>query len=266
MATVNRNGANIYYEVHGEGEPALLCLSAWCMSHNGFADLIAKCATKRKVIAVDWRGHGQSDRPKEDFGAADLVEDALAIIAAAGVNQVIPVTMSHAGWVGAELRNRLGERVPKLIVTDWLVLPPPPPYMDLVHGLASAEGWEKARDVLFNIWLENVNNDRLIHFVRDEMGSYDADTWMRSGREIGGCYERGGYPLKALASLNPPVPTLHIYSQPGDDDYLGAQQAFAKENPWYHIHRLAAHSHFPTFEVSDEIAATIDSFVAGNGS
>ncbi len=263
MPETTRSGVRIDYDDKGSGEPALLMTTAWCMSRNGFANLIEDCAAHRRVLALDWRGHGRSERPDKDYGAADLVEDALAVIEESGAQQVVPVTMSHSGWVAIELRKRLGGRIPKIIHTDWVVLPPPPPYMDLVHGLASKEGWQQARDVLFNIWLEGVNNQKVIHFVRDEMGSYDEETWMRSGREIGGCYERGGFPLKALAELQPPVPTLHIYAQPKDEGYYQAQLDFAKQNPWYHVHRLQAHSHFPTFEAAEEMAGIIQEFVRG---
>jgi pimeloyl-ACP methyl ester carboxylesterase len=265
MNATTSDGVRIDYADLGQGEPALVLMTAWCMSRNGFADLSDKLAANHRVLALDWRGHGASEKPAQDFGAAQLVEDVLAVVEASGVDTFIPVTMSHSGWVGIELRERLGAaRVPKIVHLDWVVLPPPPMYMDLVHGLADPNGWQQARDVLFNIWLEGVDNQDVISFVRDEMGSYDADTWMRSGREIGGCYQRGGYPLKALSELDPPAPTLHIYSQPPDEGYYQAQVDFAGANPWYHVHRLAAHSHFPTFELSDEIASTIEDFVGKN--
>ena len=262
MPQTELSGLRINYTDTGTGGPALLLMPAWCMSHKGFDTLPTLCAANRRVLSLDWRGHGESEKPENDFGAMDLVSDAMAVIEASGAEQVIPVTMSHSGWVGVELRRRLGDRIPKLIHTDWIVLPPPPPYMDLVHLLASEQGWQTARDTLFSIWLEGVNNPALTHFVRDEMGSYDAAMWMRSGREIGDCYVQGGYPLKALAELVPPVPTLHIYSQPHEPEYLGAQQDFASHNPWYHVHKLTAHSHFPTFEVAPEIAQQIETFAS----
>lgn len=252
----------LYYEDHGQGDPPLLMLPAWCMSHKGYAQLPQKCAAHRRVISLDWRGHGQSAVPTQDFAAEGLVEDALAIIEATGLDQVIPVTMSHSGWVGIELRRRLGSRIPKLVHTDWLMIPPPPPYLDLVHGLAAETGWEQARDILFSIWLEGVDNPDVIQFVRSEMGAYGSEMWRRSGRAIGECYETGGYPLQALATLDPPIPVLHLYAQPKDPGYLAAQQDFSAANPWYEAKLLDAVSHFPTFESPDEMAAIIEEFVS----
>jgi pimeloyl-ACP methyl ester carboxylesterase len=255
------DGVKIYYQDMGQGEPALLLMAAWCMSHSVYRHLLPKCAAHRRTIALDWRGHGQSETPKADFGAEGLVQDALAVIEASGAQQIIPVSASHSGWITVELRRLLGDRIPKIINTDWVVLPPPPPYMDLVHALAAPESWEQARDTLFSIWLEGVENPEVISFVRDEMGGYGADTWLRSGREIGSNYETGGYPLKALSSMSPSIPVLHIYSQPPDLGYLQAQQDFAAQNPWFNVYKLDAHSHFPTLEVADEIANAIEKFV-----
>ncbi len=261
MSQAIAKGIRIYYEEMGQGEPALLLMPAWCQSHSVHRHLLPKCAAYRRTLTLDWQGHGQSESPATDFGAKDLVEDAIAVIEATGAQQVIPVSVSHSGWVALELRRRIGNRIPKIVNTDWVVLPPPPEYMNLVHALAIPEGWKQARDTLFSIWLEGVNNDEVIKFVREEMGFYSAEMWMRSGREIGSNYGTGGYPLKALSSLEPRIPVLHIYSQPPDPDYLAGQQAFAADNPWFSVHKLEAHSHFPTLEVADEIAKTIEKFV-----
>src|ERR1051325_1928562 len=125
--------------------------------------------------------------------------------------------------------------------------------MGLVHGLADPNSWQQARDTLFSIWLTGVDDPDLISFVRDEMGGVDGEMWMRSGREIGACIEGGGSALQALSQLDPPAPTLHVYAQPPDEGYYQAQVQFAQANPWYHVHRLPAHSHFPTFELVGEI-------------
>ncbi len=58
-----------------------------------------------------------------------------------------------------------------------------------------------------------------------------------------------------------PCPTLHLYAQPADDAVLAAQLAYGAEHPWFRVHRLAARSHFPMFEVPDEVAAAIEDFL-----
>lgn len=263
MATaIAKDNVHISYDDRGTGGPALLFLSAWCMSRAGWSRVPEYCAKNRRALSFDWRGHGESEKPKPDFGAADLVEDALAVIKASGAQQIIPVSLSHGGRVAIELRRRLGDRVPKIVVVDWPLLDPPAEYVELVQGLNMPDKWAQTRDILFSIWLEGVDNQDVIRFVREEMNSYGQDMWMRSGREIGGGYARGGSPLNELASLTPSIPVLHIYAQPDDPGYLAVQESFAAEHPWFHVHKLQAHSHFPTFEVPEDIAAAIETFVA----
>jgi pimeloyl-ACP methyl ester carboxylesterase len=253
----------IDYDDLGQGEPALLLTSAWCMSRAGFAQLPQKLATNHRVLALDWRGHGNSDKPEGDFGAAELLEDAIAVIKASGAQSVIPVSMHHSGWVAIELRRRLGDRVAKIVHLDWVVFPPPEPYMNLVNGLADPQGWQQAREMLFTIWQTGVvNPPELVEFIKGEMASYGQEMWTRSGREIAASFAKFGFPLQALSQLDPPVPTLHIYAQPKDPGYLAAQQDFAAKNPWFQVHQVDADSFFIQFDAADQVAETIERFIS----
>ena len=190
--------------------------------------------------------------------------DALAVLQQSGVRQVIPVTLSHAGFVGLELRRQLGERVSGLILLDWIIGDPSPPFLEALGGLQDPGRWQATRDQLFSMWLAGVSQTEVIRYVHEDMGAFGADMWARAGREIGGAYRRLGSPLQALAALAPPpVRTLHLYAQPEDPGYLAAQQTFAAQHPWFSVRRLPARTHFPMFEVAHEMAAVIEGFPTG---
>ena len=156
----------------------------------------------------------------------------MAVIRASGAWRVVPVAQAHAGWVAVELQRRLGEWIPKLVHTSWLVLDPPPPFLAAMAAVQDPARWQEARDRVFATWLEGVTHPDAVRFVREVMGSYGFEMWARAGREITAAYARHGTPLKALAALDPPVPTLHLYGQPSDPGYLAAQEAFASQHPW----------------------------------
>jgi pimeloyl-ACP methyl ester carboxylesterase len=183
------------------------------------------------------------------------------VVEASGAKEVIPVAVSHAGWIAIELRRRLGERVPQLVLLDWLVLDPPPQFLDVLKGLQT-DRWRETRDMLFNMWLAGVDSEPVIRFIRDDMGSFGAETWKRAGREIGNAYAKFGNPLQALATLYPPGPTLHLYAQEGGPAYDSGQQSFANSHPWFQSQRLNARSHFPMLEVPDVVARAIDRFIS----
>jgi pimeloyl-ACP methyl ester carboxylesterase len=259
---VNSDGIRICYDDKGGGEPALLFLPGWCGSRSVFDQLIARCATSRRILAVDWRGHGQSETPTGDFAASDLVNDALAVIEASGTADAVPVALSHAGWMALELRRRLGPRIPKLVLLDWIVLEAPPPFLEALQSLQDPARWQRARDSLFSMWLQGLDIAELTHYIRDDMGSYPFEMWARAGREISAAYTEAGSPLQALAGLDPPVPVLHMYAQPDDPGYLASQRSFGAAHPWFQASKLEARSHFPMLEVPDEMATGIERFLA----
>ena len=110
MPVTEVDGLTISYDGRGGGEPALLCLTGWCSSKARYDHLVPLLAEKRRTLAFDWRGHGDSQRDVGDFGEEEMVADALGVIEAARVDQVVPVAASHSGWVAIELRRRPGTR------------------------------------------------------------------------------------------------------------------------------------------------------------
>jgi pimeloyl-ACP methyl ester carboxylesterase len=261
MPEVCSNGVRISYDDRGEGGPALLFLPGWCVSRKVFADLPRLSAARRRVLALDWRGHGDSQAAPAPFGAEALIEDAIAVIEASGARSVVPVALSHAGWIAIELRRRLGDRIAKLVLIDWLVQKAPPPFLRVLEAMQSPELWSTARDLLFSIWLRGVD-DELKSCIPSHMGAYGFEMWARAGREIEAAYRRWGSPLAALSGLEAKLSVLHLYAQPDDSRYLAAQQSFAASHPWYSVVKLDARSHFPMFEAPQDISAEIERFIA----
>lgn len=265
MHTARSGDLTISYEDSGAGEPALLFLPGWCSSRAIFGELASRLAPRHRVLAMDWRGHGGSGSTAADFGNLDLVADALAVIAASGARSIVPVATAHAGWVAIELRRRLGARVPKLVLVDWIVTDPPPPFLGALAAMQDAAKTLQVRDQLFAMWTAGVEHPGVLSFVHDDMVSYPAAMWSRAGREIAAAYTREGSPLRALTALVPPMPVLHLYAQPADPAYLAAQESFAEDHPWFAVHRLDARSHFPSIEVPEQMQDPIERFVAETG-
>jgi pimeloyl-ACP methyl ester carboxylesterase len=137
LAETQSSGGRIDYSDNGQGEPALLLMPGWCATRKAFGAMAELSAKRRRVLALNWRGHGNSAVADTDFGEAALVEDALAVIEASKARSVIPVALAHSGWVALELRRRLGARIAKIVLVDWLVLDPPAPLLAALQGLQS---------------------------------------------------------------------------------------------------------------------------------
>ena len=255
------NGTSIAYDDVGSGEPALLFLPGWCCDRSVFRKLIPTCSAERRVLSLDWRGHGESGPSPADFGHDGLVEDALAVIAASGASRVVPVSSAHAGWVAIEIRRRFGDRVPGIVFLDWIVTEPPPAFLDVLRGMQAPDRWRQTVDLAFAVWIHGVTDPDVIRFVEGNMDAFGPDMWARAAREIGIACSRERSPMEALSKIRPPVAALHAYSQPKDDEFLAVQEKFSAANPWFRAQRLAGKSHFPMLEMPRETALAIERFV-----
>jgi hypothetical protein len=56
--------------------------------------------------------------------------------------------------IAIELRRRLGARIPKLVLLDWIVLDPPPQFIAALKALQDRKGWQETRYQLFAMWLD----------------------------------------------------------------------------------------------------------------
>ena len=87
--------------------PALLLLHGWTVTAdlNWFA-CYAPLAERFRVIALDHRGHGQGIRSWRPFRVEDCADDAAALAAELGIEQLIPVGYSMGGPVAQLLWRR----------------------------------------------------------------------------------------------------------------------------------------------------------------
>ena len=88
MAYANSGGVRIYYEISGEGFP-FLWVHANPFDHNLLMYQVAHLSTYFKVISLDIRGYGRSDKPTHAFGLKDMADDVLAVCCEAQVQEAI---------------------------------------------------------------------------------------------------------------------------------------------------------------------------------
>ena len=124
MPFAESGGIRIYYDDRGEGKPVILCLPGWCNDHTIIAPIAERLSADHRVLAMDWRGHGDSQASDRDSGFAENAVDALAVIEASGARSVIPIAQGQAPWVTIEMRRHLGERMPKIVASSWPVISP----------------------------------------------------------------------------------------------------------------------------------------------
>jgi pimeloyl-ACP methyl ester carboxylesterase len=274
MPFADSDATRIYYEDRGTGEPALLCLPGWCVHHTIYSPLAERLSAHHRVLAMDWRGHGDSEEPAADFGYPEMVADAVAVVEGSGANSVITIAQAHGGWVAVELRRRLAERVPKMVFISWNPIitaknPLAPPSLreaqalqtpTLWQALQDEARWREAVEQLVGMWVGSASTWEATQ-IRDETATHGFEMWSRGGREISAMFARETDPVQALSTLSPPVPVLHVYAQPPTPEFLSAQETVARDHSWFAVRRLEAVSHFPQLEIPDETAGVIREFI-----
>lgn len=251
----------VSFDDTGHGEPALVYLPGWCSTRRSYAAMVEHTARRRRSIAIDWRGHGTSPAADDDFGWPQLAEDVLAVLAACGVDQFVPVANAHAGWVARDLTERAPDRVAGVVLLNWLVLGAPPPFAAGLAALADPATTRQAADGLTASWLAGHEDVPGLAGQIAAMRRHGDQMWARAGREIAAAYAAYGSPLQAFAALAAPPPVRHLYAEPKDPAFLAAQQDFAGTHPWFTVRRLdTAHTHFPMLEQPADLAADVIAF------
>jgi 3-oxoadipate enol-lactonase len=80
MPFASNRGVNIYYETYGDGPPMVL-VHANPFDHRLFTYQIASFAPYFRIVALDIRGYGRSDKPVTPFTLKDMADDVLAVCA-----------------------------------------------------------------------------------------------------------------------------------------------------------------------------------------
>lgn len=116
MPTVATKGINLYYELHGSGEPLVLIPG---LGYDGWMwhRMIMGLAERFQVISIDNRGSGQSDKPPGPYSAALLAADVVGMLDAFAIDRAHIAGHSMGGFVAQALAVHHQERVNRLVLS-----------------------------------------------------------------------------------------------------------------------------------------------------
>ena len=119
MPKLNRNGVNLYFEVHGSG-PALILTHGYSATSQMWKGQIEPLSQKHRLIIWDMRGHGQSDYPDDvsAYSEDHTVSDIAALLDEAGAKTAIVGGLSLGGYMSLAFYRRHPERVRSLLIID----------------------------------------------------------------------------------------------------------------------------------------------------
>jgi len=150
------NGFEMYYEVHGQGEPLLL-LHGFMMSSDEWVPIIPNVSKEYRVIIPDLRGHGRSTNPSgSELLSRQSALDVFALLNELEVEKFKGMGISGGGMTLLHMATSQPERVESMVLIG-----------------ATSYFPEDARQVMRESAVENLNEEawnrmRQRHYHGDE--------------------------------------------------------------------------------------------------
>jgi pimeloyl-ACP methyl ester carboxylesterase len=102
--------------------PPLVLVNGWTGDHRIFTPQIDHFARRRRVVAINLRGHGASDAPEQDYTIAGFADDIAWQCAELGLHRPVVVGHSMGGAISLELCGRYPELASGLIMIDSIAI------------------------------------------------------------------------------------------------------------------------------------------------
>jgi 3-oxoadipate enol-lactonase len=115
MPYAANEGATLYWEEHGAGDPVLMIMGLSFTLEMWFRVLPAISPYYRAIL-FDNRGMGRSSVPRGPYSMRQMARDALAVLDAAGVERAHVVGASMGGMIAQELALSYPARVRSLLL------------------------------------------------------------------------------------------------------------------------------------------------------
>lgn len=115
MPKIKTNNIELYYEIHGAGQPLVL-ISGLGYPLWQWHKMVPFLAEHFQVITFDNRGVGQSDKPAGPYTAQMLAADTASLLDALDIEKAIIAGHSMGGFVAQAMALDFPEKVAKLIL------------------------------------------------------------------------------------------------------------------------------------------------------
>jgi pimeloyl-ACP methyl ester carboxylesterase len=103
----------------GKSEPAVVLVHSLAGTAQQWSEQLRHLRQTRRAVALDFRGHGRSDRPKNgDYTLAGMAADIAAIVDSLGLDRFVLIGHSMGGGAALVYAGIHPERVQGLVLID----------------------------------------------------------------------------------------------------------------------------------------------------
>jgi len=252
MPTIVHKGTKLAFEDRGAGKPAFVFVHGWACDRSFFAPQAEHFARRHRVVSVDLRGHGESDKPQGPYPIAAYADDTAYIIEHLGLGKAVAVGHSMGGVAVLQLAAAHPNCVAAIVMVDPAPLVSPPERRVALEAIAAAVeagDHEPCREFIKNMFLPT-SDKRL---AEDVMAVMLATPSHAAADAIRGALEFDGRAVAALCK----VPALHLAATPPrNPPHLMSEWLPNVINGW-----TVGAGHFNQLEVPDQVNAMIEAFL-----
>jgi pimeloyl-ACP methyl ester carboxylesterase len=248
---ITRDGIRLVYDEAGKGGPPMLFVHGFGGDARHFDAQLEHFGRRHRVVALDRRGHGRSDKPEGPYTIAAIAEEVGWTARELGLHR--PVLVAHSmGAIGIELAAQSPDLLSALVLLDTPLFPPlavEQTFRGVLDGLRT-EGY---RQVIGNLC------DRLIFLPTDDRARRARlhEAMLRTPQRVMASTWEGfcAYdPAAALARCRLPV-LLVAGVMPFDEGKV------RQLCPQVVVGRTVGAGHFHQLEVADQVNAMIERFL-----
>src|SRR5690349_7057496 len=110
------NGTKVYYEVFGEGKPIILLHGAFYTIEMNWGQIIPELSKTRKVIAIEFQGHGHTPYSDRKLDIVALAKDVEGVMNYLKIDSADVVGYSMGGSVAYQFAVLSPKRLKKLVI------------------------------------------------------------------------------------------------------------------------------------------------------
>jgi pimeloyl-ACP methyl ester carboxylesterase len=218
MPKIKANGIDLYYEIHGQGDPLVLIMGLRRNAEWWYCQ-VPTLSRHFQVVVFDNRGAGRSEQPAMDYSIPLFSDDTAALVKGLGLSSAHVLGISMGGYIAQELAINYPEMVQGLILGCTGPGGPKAVHMTSERmgkfvanqGLTPVEILWKDMDIYFSEKFIQENPEEIREFVEISMRYYQPpDAFLR---QFAACQKHDTFDR------------LHRITQPtlimtGDDDPL----------------------------------------------
>jgi pimeloyl-ACP methyl ester carboxylesterase len=254
---LSRYGTALFHEETGGADRPLVLVHGWCCDHSYLSRQLEHFAARgHHVVAVDLRGHGQSDKPSKSYTMRAFADDVAWTCEELALEKPVLVGHSMGGIVAFDVAARYPQLPSGVVMLDAAVVLPSGAKDAISRFLGDLQGpayREAQRRYVASALFIPTDDQRRKERILDDMSAAPQHVMVSAMEGL-----RDYDPAAVAGGLR--VPALYVAA---DELQPRADMArFHELCPRLEYGKTVGSGHFCQLEVPDQINAMLDRFLA----